>query len=189
MASIDRIKFEVKPREPFTDIEMVNLRYGCETARDRAMVEVFYSSACRCAELGNLKKSDINWTERRVKLFGKGKKHRVSLLSADALVALKKYLDERNDDNEALFVSMRKPHKALGNAGIEKAMKKIGERVNVDKPCPHRLRHTFATDAHERGMELATLQYLLGHSKPETTMIYVKQSASKIEAEYHKCIA
>lgn len=189
MAVVEPIKYEEKPRKPFSDKEVANLRYACRTNRDRAILEVFLSSGCRCSELGHLKKSDIDWHTGKVHLFGKGKKHRESWISAEAVVALERYFAERTDDSDNLFVSERKPHNPLGNAGIEKIMKQIGERAGVDDVHPHRARHTFATNAIAHGMELPTLQYLLGHAKPETTMIYVTQSSTKVESEYHRCIA
>lgn len=96
-----------------TAIELEQLRDSCATARDKAMVEFLYSTGCRVTEIVNINKSDVNFETKEVILFGKGNKHRTSYLNARAELALKNYLDSRDDDNDALFVSDRHPHNRL----------------------------------------------------------------------------
>ena len=113
MIAIKQIKYEKKERKPITQIELEYLRRSCETKKQVAILEVLYSTGCRVGELAILKKSDIDWHEKTVHLFGKGRKHRVSFLNAKAEVALKEYLASRKDDNEYLFVSDRKPYNQI----------------------------------------------------------------------------
>lgn len=91
-ASIKPIKFEEKPREPLSNMELEIVRDACENYRDKAMIELFYSTGCRLSEMVNLKISDIDFASKEVHLFGKGSKHRTSYLNAKAEYMLKKIL-------------------------------------------------------------------------------------------------
>ena len=187
-ASIRPIHYEAKPREPLSDIEMETFRKGCITYRDSAIVETLYSTGCRCSELCNLNREDIDLETREVKLFGKGKKHRSSYLSARGVIAVKDYIRSRTDNNEALFVTTKKPYKRLKNGGIEWIVTCIAKRAGVEDVYPHRIRHTFATDALGRGMDVTDLQALLGHSSVDTTLIYAKVNSDEVANSHHKYI-
>lgn len=186
---IHRIKFEVKPREPLDDIEMEVVRQTCQDEREKAILEVFYATGCRVSELKNLNKDDVDFVTREVFLFGKGKKHRTSYLNAKAIVSLKKYLNSRTDDNPALFVTLRNPHKRLSVAGLQYIIRNLGERSGIGRNLhPHLLRHTMATDALEHGMDITAIKQLLGHEKIETTMIYSKISNERVKQSHRKHI-
>lgn len=186
---IGRIKFEYKPREPLNNVEMEILRYECDTWRDRAIVEILYSTGCRVSELSRLDKTDVNFDTKEVHLFGKGKKHRISYLNARAEVTLLKYLEERTDDNPALFVRKRKPYTRLTKPGIEDIVRQLGYKCNFGKRIyPHLIRHTTATDALNRGMNVVELQHLLGHEKLDTTMIYAKISQEHIKYSHSRYV-
>ena len=187
-ASIKPIHYESKPREPLNDVEMEKMRKACKTPREAAIVEILYSTGCRCSELSNLMISDVNLETREVHLFGKGKKHRTSYLNARALVAIKLYLMQRIDDCPYLICTMRRPWAQLKVGGIEEVVKKIGKRAGIEGIFPHRIRHTFATDALEHGMAVQELQSLLGHSSIDTTMIYAKVKPSEVSHDHHKFI-
>jgi integrase/recombinase XerD len=118
--NIAPIKYEEKPREALTQVELEYLRMACETVRERAIIEFLYITGARVSELTIIKKSDINWYEKSVRLFGKGRKHRISFLNAKAEVALKNYLESRDDDCEYLFVTIKKPHRNISKDGVEK---------------------------------------------------------------------
>lgn len=186
---IGHIHFESQPRNPLNNIEMEILRYECNNWRDRAIVEVLYSTGCRVSELVRLDKSDINFETKEVHIFGKGKKHRISYLNARAFVTLYKYLEERIDDNPALFVRKRKPWTRLSKAGIEDIIRQLGLKCNFGKRIyPHLIRHTTATDALNRGMNVVELQHILGHEKLDTTMIYAKISQEHIKYSHSRYI-
>lgn len=186
---INPIKFEEKPREPLTDIELELVRYACKSCRDRAIIELLYSTGCRVSEMVNLNKSDIDFDSGEVHLFGKGSKHRISYINAKAEVALKKYLSTRKDTDNALIVSERKPHKRLSKTGIERAVRIIGERSKIGRNLyPHLLRHTTASDALNRGMNVTEVQKILGHEKLDTTMIYAKISQENVRYSHRKYI-
>ena len=189
MAAIGPIKFEEKEREPFTDEEVELLKNACRTARESAIVETLLASGCRVSELAGLLKSDVDLQHRKIKLFGKGKKHRTVPINAAAVIAIKRYLRERKDMDPHIFVSSRKPNKPMTNEGIEKIVKNIGKRADIERVFPHRFRHTFATNALAHGMELVVLQAILGHAKSDTTLIYAKVVQDKIDASYKQCVA
>lgn len=186
---IHPIKYEMKMVEPLTGIELELVRDACRTPREKALVETFYSTGCRVSEMAALTKDDIDFRKGEVHLFGKGAKHRISYINAKAEVSLKKYLSSRIDNNPALFVSERKPYKALQKSAIEQIIKKIGERSGVGRRVyPHLIRHTTATDALERGMNVAEVQKILGHEKLDTTMIYAKVCQENVKFNHKRFI-
>ena len=186
--SIRRIHYESKPRVPLSDTQMEQVRNACINLRDKAVIETLYSTGCRCSELANLLIEDVDIDGRQVKLFGKGKKHRLSYLSARATVAINEYLANRNDENPYLIVSKKKPFDKLGNGGIECIVRDIARRAGVENVYPHRIRHTFATDALDRGMDIQDLQSILGHSSTDTTLIYAKLNPAQISHSHKRCI-
>lgn len=189
--NIKPIKYEIKPRQALSQMELEYIRMACTSVREKAIIEFLYSTGCRVSELSIVKKCDIDWNNKSVHLFGKGNKHRISFLNAKAEVAIKEYLNERNDHNEYLFVSERKPHNQLKKPGIEKIVRNISRKasVNISKHVtPHVLRHTTATTAIQNGMPIEDISKLLGHSKIDTTMIYAHTSISHVQLEHKKYI-
>lgn len=93
--------------------------------------------------------------------------------NAESELTLRKYLETRDDNCDGLFVSTRKPIRAISNRALENIIHEIGERAGIHA-FPHKLRHTFATIGISSGMPIEKLQKLLGHVKPETTLIYAK---------------
>lgn len=191
MIAIRKIKYEVKPRTSLSQIDLEYVRDACDTLKEKAIVEILYSTGCRVSELAVLKKSDINWERKTVRLFGKGSKYRTSYLNAKAEFALIKYLESRDDQNEYLFVSDRKPHGQMHKAGLEKIVKQISNRVS-DKTnkniTPHIFRHTTATTAINNGMPIQDISKLLGHENISTTMIYAHTVTENIQSEHKKYI-
>lgn len=187
--AIKAIKFETKERQALSQLEMEHLRAGCSTLRDRAIIELMYSTGCRVSELTGLKKSDIDWCDGTVHLFGKGRKHRTSYLNARATVAIKAYLNSRTDSSDALIVTDRTPQRAVSKETIESVIRQISERSGIGrKVTPHVIRHTTATIAVNAGMPIEDVSKLLGHASVNTTMIYAKPTRDKIKAEHIKCV-
>lgn len=188
-SQIHPIKYESKIREPLTGVELELVRDACRTYREKAIIEVFYSTGCRVSEMVNLNLSDVDFAKGEVRLFGKGAKHRISYINARAEVHLKKYLFSRRDENPALFVSDRNPHDRLKKTAIEKVVREIGERSGIGRRVfPHLIRHTTATDALERGMNVAEVQKILGHEKLDTTMIYAKVCQENVKHDHRRYI-
>lgn len=191
-ASIKPIKFEEKPREPLSSMELEIVRDACENYRDKAMIELFYSTGCRLSEMVNLKISDIDFASKEVHLFGKGSKHRTSYLNAKAEYMLKKYFElERPKDSisDSVFVIFRKPYNGMQKGSIYARVKAIQKRSGIERSLfPHLLRHTMATTALNRGMNVAEVKEILGHEKLDTTMIYAKISHDSVKFNHKRYI-
>ena len=160
--------------------------------RDRAILELLFSTGLRVAELCSLN-SDIDLSRDDLSVRGKGDKVRVVFLSPTAKEALKVYLKARKDMEEALFVNILtigKKSKAapsrLTPRSIELIMKKYAAKAGITKKVtPHVLRHSFATDLLSNGADLRSVQALLGHASINTTQIYTHVTDAHLR-EVHK---
>lgn len=186
--TVKPIKHEVKERSFLTQEELERIREACETLREKCVVEVLYSTGCRISELANAKLSDINLDAGEIYLFGKGKKHRTSYLNAKAVIAIKKYLETRNDDCEYLIISSIKPIKGITRSSLEKIIKTLASRAGLDWVTPHIFRHSTATQALNGGMPVQEVQKLLGHERIDTTMIYAKVIDDSVRNSHKKYI-
>lgn len=187
MRKIKTPKVEKRIREALTKEEFETLRTGAKTLRQKALLELLYSTGCRLEELENMKKSDLDWQRLQLKVIGKGNKERMVYINATAQVHLRKYLMSRLDDSPALLVTERKPYTKMGRRAIQREIDKImeqsGLQINV---YPHLIRHTFATHMINSGMSLNVLQEILGHDSPDTTLVYASIDNRTVEHEYRK---
>lgn len=170
------------------DIEGLEmLREACETERQRALIEFFYSTGCRLSEVYRLNISDINIQNMSTTVFGKGSKERIVYLSFRCLYHLKKYLTSRDDENPALFVTERRPHERMGRRSIEREIKAIAAKTDIKKNVtPHTMRHTMATLMLNNGADLAGVQQILGHSSPDTTQRYATVTEETKREQHRK---
>lgn len=188
-ALIKPIHYEKKEREPLTDIEMEKIRSACKTLREKAIVELLYSTGCRVSELCTIKIEDIDLKAREVHVLGKGKKHRTVFLNARAVVALTNYINNRGFQSDYVIASERSPHNGVTTRTIQIIIKTLGEKAKIaGKVFPHRIRHTTATDAINHGMPIEQVQTLLGHEKVTTTQIYAKCLKDNLKNNYFKFI-
>lgn len=183
--NIKEIKYEVTPRKSLDREQLELVRRACETKRDLAIVDVLYSTGCRVSELVNMTFSDIY--ENAVSIVGKGKKHNTVYLNAVAKLSLDDYVKERNDDSDYLFVSNYRPHNRLSTRAVEQMFREIAEKVNI-KVTPHIIRHTTATLSLQSGMEITTVQKMLGHSSVNTTQIYAETSQQDVANAHRKYV-
>lgn len=179
-------KQEKRIPKALTIEELEMLREGCQSNRQRALIEVLYATGCRLSEVHDLNISDVDHQAMSARVVGKGNKERVVYFSFRAMYHLKKYINSRNDDDPALFVTERKPYRRVSKRAIQREVSKIAEQAGVKHVSPHALRHTFATLTLNNGAELAAVQALLGHESPETTMIYAQLTESKKHEAYKK---
>lgn len=173
--------------EPNTD-ELLGLR-------DRCIMELFYSSGLRISELAGLNRNDFHFQGRSLRVRGKGKKERVVPITKHVAKWIQKYLKDgrrfeegkphAEKDNEAIFLN--KWGKRLSTRSIDRLFKqylrKSGLAGNI---TPHTIRHTIATHWLENGMDLKTIQVLLGHASLSTTTIYTRVSARLKQEVYDK---
>lgn len=167
--------------------ELEMMRESCKTLRDRALVEVFYSTGGRLSELQALNREDINWQDMSARVVGKGNKEREVLFSFKALYHLKKYLMSRLDSDPALFVTERRPYRRVSTRAIQREVALIAQRAGITKSVhPHTLRHTFATLTLNNGADISTVQAILGHEDPSTTQIYAQVTQERKREQYRK---
>lgn len=162
--------------------------------RDRAILELFFSTGLRVSELCALD-SDIDLSRDELSVRGKGEKVRVVFLSPTAKDAVRAYLKERKDMEEALFVSAssigakkgdKKAPTRLTPRSIELMIKTYAAKAGITKKVtPHILRHSFATDLLSNGADIRSVQALLGHASINTTQIYTHVTDAHLR-EVHK---
>lgn len=147
---------------------------GFFPARDRAILELLYSSGLRVGELSGLNQEDLNVREGLVKIRGKGKKERIAPIGRKAMGALKAYLIERallKKKEVALFLN--RTGTRLTERGVRRIVVKYARAMLIDgRIGPHTLRHTFATHLLQGGADLRVIQELLGHASLSTTQKY-----------------
>ena len=168
------LKEEKADKKPFSDEEVAKLREACRDERERAVFELLLSSGMRVSELCGLDVADMDMQGRECEVLGKGNKRRTCYFSAEAKLHVQRYVESRDDECPALFVSKNAPHARLGKTAVEKMARDMGRRAGVANVHPHRFRRTMATNNLRRGMKLEEIQQLLGHANMDTTLIYAK---------------
>ncbi len=186
---IHRIKTPTTVKEVLTDENLEKLRDECENIRDLSLIELLISTGMRVGELVNLNISNLNFEDRSCIVLGKGNKEREVYFDAKTKLHLKEYISKRNDNNDALFVSLREPHQRLSISGIELIVRNLGVNTNINKVHPHKFRRTLATMAIDKGMPVEQVQKLLGHVKIETTMHYAMVNQSNVKLSHRRYIA
>lgn len=167
--------------------------------RDKAMLELLFSTGLRISELCALPR-DINLKLDEMSVRGKGEKVRVVFISDDARAAVQKYLDKRDDMDDALFIQIqgkgnekmaqKKDSLRITPRSIERIIKQYAVKCGISKKVtPHVIRHSFATDLLRNGADLRSVQMLLGHANINTTQIYTHVTDSelkKIHKKFHR---
>lgn len=163
--------------------------------RDKAILELLFSTGLRVSELTRLKKEDVNLKRDEFTVKGKGKKNRIVFFSEQAKYWLKKYLDVRHDMNPHLFISHDKrtgkdnDDEPLTPRSVQRTVQKHAREAGITKPVtPHTLRHSYATDLLQNGADIRSVQTMLGHSSITTTQIYTHitdKGLKNIHKKYH----
>lgn len=185
---IHKVKTTRRVKETLTDENLEKLRDTCSNVRDLAILELLISTGMRVGELIRLNISDINFQERSCIVLGKGNSEREVYFSAKSKMYIKKYLETRTDNNEALFVSLIKPYNRLGISGVEILIRNLGREANINKVHPHKFRRTMATMAIDKGMPIEQVQKLLGHIKIDTTMEYAMVNQNNVKNSHRKYV-
>ncbi|WHY02543.1 tyrosine-type recombinase/integrase [Neobacillus sp. DY30] len=169
-----------------TEMEIEHLREACCTPMEKALFEFMFSTGCRIGEIVSLDRGRINWSNRSAIIRGKGDKEREVYFNIRSEIWLKRYLDNREDRDTAIFVTERDPHR-MSIAQMRYIIKRISNRASINKEIhPHQLRHSYATHLLNNGAPLDVIQSLLGHEKSETTRIYAQLSGSIRQQLYMK---
>jgi site-specific recombinase XerD len=158
--------------------ELERLLSTPDRLRDKAILELLFSTGLRVSELCALNRDSINMKSGEFAVRGKGDKVRLVFISETAKTTLKNYLEKRQDVDEALFVrDVKNPAKTdnlrLTSRSIERLVKHYSAKAGISKKVtPHSLRHSFATDLLLNGADIRSVQELLGHSSITTAQIY-----------------
>jgi integrase/recombinase XerD len=189
MKRIHKIKTKTVVKNVISDEAIEKLRDNCRGSRDLAIIDLLYSTGIRVGELVNLNIDDIDLEGRECIVYGKGDKERRVYFDAKAKVHLKDYLDSRDDDNDALFVTLDSPHERLKISGVEIRLRQLGRRLNIERVHPHKFRRTMATRAIDKGMPIEQVQKILGHSQIDTTMQYAMVNQTNVKTSHQKYMA
>lgn len=189
LRKLRKIKVPQTIKKPFTSAEMEHLRCSAKCQRDIAIMEFLYSTAGRIGEVVRLNKSDIDWNNKEVIIYGeKGKRERKVYLTDECIYHLQKYLKTREDTNEALFVSNKQPYTRLSKQAIQSMLRGLGNETGIHVH-PHKFRRTLLSDAGKKGIPLQEIQVYAGHKKPDTTMMYVTVSEENVKASFRRYIS
>ena len=185
---IHKVKTVTNIKETYSDEALELMRDNCTELRDLAIIDMLASTGMRVGEMVLLNRNDIDFNERECIVFGKGSKERVVYFDARTKIHLQNYLENMIDDNPALFVSLKAPHKRLQIGGIETRLREFGKQLGLHKVHPHKFRRTLATMAIDKGMPIEQLQQLLGHRKIDTTLQYAMVKQSNVKIAHRKYI-
>ena len=151
--------------------------------RDGAILELFYSSGVRLAELAALRISDFDLHNECIRVLGKGKKERICPVGTPAAEAIFRYCQEARVLDGPLFIS--KLRKQMTPRAISNLFKKYHEHSSIPvNVSPHKLRHSFATHLLDNGADLRSVQSMLGHASLSTTQIYTHVSVARMKEVY-----
>ncbi len=163
--------------------------------RDKAFLELLFSTGLRVSELCGLDRDSINLARDEFSVRGKGEKVRLVFLSAEAKKALKNYLDKRGDAEPAMFINLspNRPKKEVARLtprSVERIIRHYAVKAGIGrKVTPHTIRHSFATDLLENGADIRSVQMMLGHANVATTQIYTHvtdKHLKEIHQKFHK---
>lgn len=191
---IELAKIKERSLDLITEDELNRLLAGpngtdLKNLRDKAILELFFSTGLRVSELASLNK-DLDLSKDEFSIRGKGEKVRVVFLSESAKKSIKEYLSKRQDMEEAMFVQLSKINKSkasrLTTRSIERIVKFYAIKAGISKKVtPHVIRHSFATDLLQNGADIRSVQMMLGHSNIATTQIYTHITDKQLH-EVHK---
>ena len=184
VSNLGAIRCAKKEKKVYSKADIEKLTQGCRKLRDKAIIHFLASTGCRVSEMVELDRGQVDLERMECVVHGKGNKERKVYLNEVARMFLEWYLNERKDDNPALFVG--KGQKRLETNGVRSMLKKLQKNTGVDHVHPHKFRRTLATEMARHGMQIQEVSHILGHEKIETTMKYVLISEDRTRSEYRR---
>jgi integrase/recombinase XerC len=154
--------------------------------RDKAIFELMYATGIRCSELVTITENDINFSERTIRIYGKGKKERIVLFGSKAQASVEAYMSiERtkliNGLDEVKHLFLNYSGTPLTTRSVQRIFEMFRKLLKIDRQLtPHKLRHSFATHLLHQGVDLRVIQELLGHKTITTTEIYTKVTSAQL---------
>lgn len=177
----------IKVRKMLDREEIEVLKSVCERPIEHALIQMLYSTGIRVGELHTLNINDVSIQNRTIIVNGKGDKERVAFFNAECKVWIHAYLNSRSDNCESLFITERKPYRRSSIDQLRYIIKRIAKRTNIESSVyPHRLRHSLASHMFANDAPLSLIQNILGHSKPETTQVYIHTDPSRTKQLYDR---
>lgn len=165
------------PKTPkLSDLERMR---ALAVGRDKALIELLFSTGCRQNEIRTLVCGRVNLAERTAVVLGKGNKERIVFFSEDAKVALEAYWKTRNPSPNSPAITRQGTESMLTNKSIWQIVKKLAEKAGCGEISPHWFRHGFGTRMLEETGNLALVQDLLGHASPVSTRVYAQVAIKK----------
>ena len=183
--NVKTIKEKKVIKSGITSEELEKLMDATDNQRDKAIVAVLAGSGIRRAELCGMTLSELDLQAKRFKVCGKGNAERYCFLTPRAKYELERYLAERPSDSPYVFVSLRSPHDKLQPSSINRLMTKLGEKAGVQNHT-HKLRHFFADNAHEAGLDVLDISRMMGHASVSTTQIYISQNIEDLAVKHSR---
>ncbi|RYX79531.1 hypothetical protein EON76_02325 [bacterium] len=182
----------------YDEVERLLAQVGLQTEsglRDRAIIELLFSSGLRVSELVNLNRDHINIERREFMVRGKGQKDRPVFVGITAAQRVLNYLDSRTDSLPALFISYSRnaqesntgDYRRLTARSIQRMLSQYARLAGITKHVsPHTMRHSYATDLLMNGADIRSVQSMLGHSSISTTQVYTHVTDQHLREVYEK---
>ncbi|MFY0631536.1 MAG: tyrosine-type recombinase/integrase [Flavobacteriaceae bacterium] len=188
LKTIKEVQVPFSVKEINKAISEIEIEDNFEAIRDKLIVELFYSTGMRRAELINLKMNAISFSDKMVKVLGKRNKERFIPLLPSVLITLEKYLEAKKqivEKTDYLFLTQKgnKIYETLVYRVINNYFSKVSSKV---KKSPHILRHSFATHLLNEGADLNSVKELLGHSSLASTQVYTHNNLEQIKKVYNQ---
>ena len=181
-----KIQIPFSASEVNTVLSSFSIDHSFEASRDRLIVELFYSTGMRRAELINLRMNSVNFAEKQIKVIGKRNKERLIPLLPSVIKSLEFYIKVReliNSPDSFLFITQKgnKVYETLVYRVINNYFSRVSSKL---KKSPHILRHSFATHLLNEGADLNSVKELLGHSSLASTQVYTHNSLEQLKKVY-----
>lgn len=187
-ARVEPIKVPKRRKQEFSELEVEKLRSATANSKEALIIELLLSTGCRVSELVSLNFRDYDQENDSITVIGKGNKQRTLYLNAKAKIALNHYLKDVPHITGPLFFGQTLG-KEMTSAGVQKLVKRLGERAGVANVHPHRFRRTAATLARRHGMPIELVMNFLGHESIDTTLKYSMIGDEELKLSHQKFVS
>ncbi|MFS1028279.1 tyrosine-type recombinase/integrase [Enterococcus casseliflavus] len=187
-ARVENIKVPKRRKQEFSELDIEKLRSVTANTKESLIIELLLSTGCRVSELTSLDFKDYNQENDSITVIGKGNKQRTLYLNAKAKMALTHYLRDVPHITGPLFFGQKNGQK-MTSAGVQKLVKRLGDRAGVANVHPHRFRRTAATLARRHGMPIELVMNFLGHESVDTTLKYSMINEDELKLSHQKFVS
>ncbi|WP_461203122.1 tyrosine-type recombinase/integrase [Enterococcus sp. N342-3-1-2] len=187
-ARVENIKVPKRRKQEFSELDIEKLRSAAANTKETLIIELLLSTGCRVSELTSLDFKDYNQENDSITVIGKGNKQRTLYLNAKAKMALTHYLRDVPHITGPLFFGQTNGLK-MTTAGVQKLVKRLGDRAGVTNVHPHRFRRTAATLARRHGMPIELVMNFLGHESVDTTLKYSMINEDELKLSHQKFVS